>query len=156
MVSAFPAEIQQSVAAQLADCLVGAVAQRLRYRSDLNLPLPECEILMPTIPVKNFIRNREFFRIQSVMETGADHGMWTFQRYQQWMEKRADWYVPPAQSEWTEPEPAGAAAAPVSNPAPAAAERPKPAIPAAPAPGQPIEIEPVEGGLEELIRKLGR
>ena len=36
IVSAFPAETQNSVRAQLADCLVGAVSQRLRFRPDLE------------------------------------------------------------------------------------------------------------------------
>src|SRR5690349_23422139 len=75
VVSAFPAEIQGSVASQLADCLVAVIAQRLRFRQDLNIRVPECEILVATHAVKNFIRNREFFKIASSLETGADHGM---------------------------------------------------------------------------------
>lgn len=94
IVAAFPAEIQTAVAAQLADCLVGVIAQRLHFRPDLNIRLPECEILTPTNPVKAHIRNREFFRISSVLETGGDHGMWTFQRYRSWMEKRTNWRLP--------------------------------------------------------------
>ena len=71
IVAAFPAEIQNSVSAQLADCLVGVVSQRLHYRADLKIRVPECEILVPTNPIKNFIRNRDFFKIISTMETGA-------------------------------------------------------------------------------------
>src|SRR5205823_13775478 len=48
VVSAFPAEIQNSVAAQLADCLIGIISQRLRFRPELNIRVPECEILMAT------------------------------------------------------------------------------------------------------------
>ncbi|HEX9046513.1 MAG TPA: ATPase, T2SS/T4P/T4SS family, partial [Verrucomicrobiae bacterium] len=48
VVGAFPAEIQGSIAAQLADCLVGVISQRLRFRPDLNIRVPECEILMAT------------------------------------------------------------------------------------------------------------
>ena len=77
VVGAFPAEIQNSIAGQIADSLVAVIAQRLRFRPDLNIRVPECEILMPTIPVKTFIRNREFFKIIQVMETGAESGMWT-------------------------------------------------------------------------------
>src|SRR4051812_47468793 len=61
IVSAFPAEAQNSVRAQLADCLVGAVAQRLRYRADLKIRVPECEILLPSMAVKNFVRTGDFF-----------------------------------------------------------------------------------------------
>src|SRR2546423_5973958 len=61
VVSAFPAEIQSSVAAQLADCLLAVISQRLRFRPELNIPVPECEILMANHAVKHFIRTRAFF-----------------------------------------------------------------------------------------------
>src|SRR5947207_3304930 len=94
VISAFPAEIQSSVAAQLADCLVAVIAQRLRFRPDLNIRVPECEILIPTNPVKAHVRNRDFFKIISALETGGEQGMWTFQRYCTWLEKRTNWYIP--------------------------------------------------------------
>src|SRR5436190_5904545 len=94
LVSAFPAEIQNSVASQVADSLVAVICQRLRFRPELNIRVPECEILAPTHAVKNFIRNRDFFKIASSLETGADHGMWSFQRYCAWLEKRTKWYLP--------------------------------------------------------------
>ncbi len=78
VVAAFPAEIQNSVCAQLADSLVAVVCQRLQFRGDLKIQVPECEVLMPsTHAVKNFIRRGEFFKMISSMETGADQGMWT-------------------------------------------------------------------------------
>src|SRR5688572_18511491 len=46
VVSAFPSEIQNSIAPELADCLVGVIAQRLQFRADLNIRVPECEILI--------------------------------------------------------------------------------------------------------------
>jgi twitching motility protein PilT len=95
MILAFPSEIQNSVAAQLADCLSAVICQRLRYDANLGIRVPECEILRPTHAVKNFIRRGEFHQIASVMETGADHGMWTFARYRNWMTAKKDWYVPP-------------------------------------------------------------
>jgi len=88
VVGAFPAEIQNNVAAQLADCLVGVVSQRLQFRPNLNLLVPECEILMATLPIKNYIRNRDFFKIQSNLETGAEYGMWTYARYRGWLDKQ--------------------------------------------------------------------
>src|SRR5204862_3409865 len=54
VVSAFPAETQSAVRAQLADSLVAVVSQRLRFRPELNIRVPECEILMATHAVKNF------------------------------------------------------------------------------------------------------
>jgi twitching motility protein PilT len=162
VVSAFPSEIQSSVAAQLADCLVGVIAQRLRFRPDLNIRVPECEILVPTNPIKAFIRNRDFFKIISVLETGAEHGMWTFQRYRNWLDNRKDWFIPgksaePVDSEIDEPAVAPAGVSPpASIHKPAQADKPGPALPDAPGSrlGRRIEIEPVEGGLDELLKKL--
>jgi twitching motility protein PilT len=152
VVSAFPSEIQSSVAAQLADCLVGAISQRLRYRADLNIRVPECEILMVTHAVKNFIRNRDFFKIASSLETGADHGMWSLQRYRTWIDTRKNFYIP---EQNPEPPEAEAAEMPMLTEAP---EAPPPSTPksdpqekpaALPAkhktPGR-IEIEPIESG----------
>src|SRR6266516_158305 len=106
VVSAFPAEIQSGVSAQLADCLLAVISQRLRFRPDLNLRVPECEILMATHAVKNFIRNRDFFKIASSLETGAEHGMWSFLRYRTWLENRTNWYRPDQTPEPPENEPA--------------------------------------------------
>lgn len=94
MILAFPSEIQNSIAAQLADCLVAVVCQRLRYVPELGIRLPECEILRPTYAIKNFIRRADFHQIPSAMETGADHSMWTFARYKTWMSKKKDWHIP--------------------------------------------------------------
>jgi len=161
LVLAFPAEIQNNVCAQLADCLVGVVCQRLRYRTDLGIRVPECEILRPTVPVKAFIRNRDFFKIPQVLETGGEHGMWTFERYQAWLARRTQWHLPDKADGAPDDEPGpppentdlpadGSATPPASSRGPA---RPAGAVPAG-KPAAPIEIEPVEGGIEALLRKL--
>src|SRR5438552_1336680 len=158
IVSAFAAEIQGGVRAQLADCLVAVICQRLRYRPDLKMRIPECEILIPTIPVKSHIRSGDFFKIISAMETGAEHGMWTWQRYQNWIESRKTWHVPtPDEKPDTEPAeivPVAATPLPIHpSSKPVHPETKTPSASPAP-PGKRIEIEPVEGGLEELIKKL--
>src|SRR5579859_5363933 len=99
VVSAFPAEIQSAVCSQLADCLVAVISQRLRFREDINIRVPECEILMATNAVKNFIRTRDFFKIGSALDTGADHGMWSFDRYTRWLNGRTNFYIPSQNSE---------------------------------------------------------
>src|SRR5262245_53983344 len=164
VISAFPAEIQGSVAAQVADCLVAVIAQRLRFRQDLNIRVPECEILMATHAVTNFIRNRDFFKIAAPLETGAEHGMWSFQRYRTWLENRTNWYIPgqtpePTEAETTEaaPSPAPLQAFPLT-PKTAKTER-KTAPPSAEptrgrAPGR-IEIEPVESEFGKILKRPG-
>src|SRR5262249_53691530 len=104
IVGAFPGEIQGNVAAQLADCLVAVISQRLRFRHDLNIRVPECEILTSSHPVKAFIRNRDFFKISSALETGAEQGMWTFDRYRTWLDRRTAWSVPSRDSEMSDSE----------------------------------------------------
>src|SRR5436190_3807315 len=105
VVSAFPAEMQNAVRSQLADCLMGALAQRLRFRPDLKIRVPECEILFPTMAIRNFIRMGDFFKITSAMETGAEAGMWTFPRYQNWLSKRTSWHLPNANDEAPDTDP---------------------------------------------------
>jgi twitching motility protein PilT len=96
LVSAFSPEIQQSVCAQLADVLVGVVAQRLRFREGTNLVVPECEILMASTPVRALVRSGQFFKLGSALETGAADGSYTFPRYAEWLSRKSDWYHPPA------------------------------------------------------------
>src|SRR5438309_3230314 len=156
VVSAFPSEIQNSVAAQLSDCLVAVVAQRLRFRSDLNIRVPECEILIPTNPVKAHIRNRDFFKIISALETGAEQGMWTFARYRHWLQKRANWHMPGQNSEApdSETDEVQAASVPPLGTAPkpvVAVQKVKGAAPVAGSGGR-IEIEPVEGDFGKILK----
>jgi len=164
VVSAFPSEIQSSVAAQLADCLVAVISQRLRFRPELNIRVPECEILMPSHAIKGFIRNRDFFKIISSLETGAEHGMWTFQRYRNWLDRRTSWHIP-----GQNPEPPDSETPESSQPAPvlpAFASGTKPAIPPPEPPASHsathlrrppgrIEIEPTEGEFGKILKRPG-
>jgi twitching motility protein PilT len=163
VVSAFPAEIQSSVAAQVADCMLAVISQRLHFRPQLNIRVPECEILIPTHAVKNFIRNRDFFKITSSLETGADHGMWTLQRYRAWLDSRKNWYIPgqtPEAAEGEAPAPVAPAARPAAFPmAPKTAKHEhKPVVPhQAPATKGPavIEIEPGESEFGKILKGPG-
>jgi twitching motility protein PilT len=156
VVSAFPAEIQNSVSAQLADCLVAVVSQRLGFRADLNIRVPECEILMATHAVKNFIRNRDFFKIISALETGADHGMWSFQRYAKWLEGRTNLFISGQNAEPPDSEPASSPAmaplTPVSAAAPRTGKKLAGPRPVAETSGR-IEIEPDESDFGKILKK---
>ncbi len=157
VVSAFPAEIQSGVSAQLADCLVAVITQRLRYRPELNMRVPECEVLMATHAVKNFIRNRDFFKIISAIETGADHGMWSYQRYRSWLDGRTNWSFPDQNPETPDSEPVEAAPAIPSLVPAGGAKSPRPVA----KPGSDlklpdrIEIEPVEGEFGKILKRPG-
>ena len=117
----FPAEIQSSIRAQLADVLVGVVCQRLEFLGSLQLRVPKCEILFGSSAAKGTIRSGQMSQIANVILSGGEENMWTFDRYQRWMEQKTDW-VRPAR---VTASPAGADAAKVVS-------VPK-AVPAAPA-----------------------
>src|SRR5271170_804522 len=90
----FPSDIQGSIRAQLADCLVGICCQRLDYLSAHHLRVPRCEILLPSSGAKGTIRAGNYSQIANVLQSGGDEGMWTFDRYQRWMEQVQDWVRP--------------------------------------------------------------
>jgi len=98
-----------------------------------------------------------------MIETGADHGMWTFDRYQRWLDKRKDWSL----ANTAETADADAEPAMIPSPLPPAAPgqdgRPHETpltTPPGPVPGprskRTIEIEPVAGGLAEVVKKLAK
>jgi len=162
VVSAFPSEIQSSVSAQLADSLVAVVSQRLRFRPELNIRVPECEILVATHAVKNFVRNRDFFKIISAIEAGGEHGMWSYQRYRTWLDSRTEWHIPgespePPDTEPLEPPPRAAALASPATPSPRKPEQQTAApsnVPVGKAAPR-IEIEPVEGEFGKILKRPG-
>ncbi len=159
VVSAFPSEIQNSVAAQLADCLVGVIAQRLHFRNDLNIRVPECEVLTTSNAVKNFIRNREFFKMPSTIETGAEHGMWSFARYRSWLEKKTNFHIPGNASAPADEDESTASSVLPPMPAPVASPTRRPVESKVPEPtstpkstGGRIEIEPDEV-FDKILKK---
>src|SRR3984957_3454453 len=90
----FPSDMQRSIRAQLADCLVGLSCQRLDFLSAHRLRVPRCEILLPSSGARGTIRAGSFSQIASVLQSGGDEGMWTFDRYQRWIEQVTEWVRP--------------------------------------------------------------
>jgi twitching motility protein PilT len=150
--SAFPAEIQASVCAQLADCLVAVISQRLVFRPELNMRVPECEVLVANHAVRNFIRTREFFKITSSLETGADQGMWTFQRYRSWLQTRKKWHTPTEPAEAPASEVAGDIPRLPALPAAIKSVKTTPPQKSTPGIGERIEIEPEEGDWGKILK----
>jgi twitching motility protein PilT len=162
----FPSEIQGSIRAQLADCLVGVVSQRLHFLERWQLRVPLCEILIPNSGARGTIRAGQFSQITNVIQSGGEEGMWTFDRYQRWIEQQKEWVRPAtsppatgdggivrAATRLVTPSGRKAAASPRAAPS-AAAPRPAPA--SAADTGEEINIdEPLD--LEEiaaLARKI--
>ena len=93
VVSTFPAEAQSGVRAQLADCLLAVVCQRLIFKPAINIRVPECEILYANLTAKSIIRSGKYFKLNDALQTGAIDKMWSLQRYKEWLENRTDWYI---------------------------------------------------------------
>jgi twitching motility protein PilT len=121
----FPSDIQASVRAQLADCLVAVCCQRLEFLSGPRLHVPRCEILLPTSGARGTIRSGNFSQIATVLQSGGEEGMWTFERYQRWMDQATDWVHPPSSAALRAEGPAtprpAAALRTMAKPAPARA-----------------------------------
>ena len=143
IVSSFPAEIQSSVSAQLADCLLGVVCQRLVYHPEVGLRVPELEVLVATAAVRNLIRQGHFFKLASTIETGAKDGMWSFERYRQWMDAKPSWH----DFENAASEPAARGTEPV-------AERPSSTSAAPMRPDGAFAIEPPGEDFSKLLSEL--
>ena len=90
----FPAEIQSSIRAQLADCFVGIICQRLEFLAEARLRVPVCEILLPSAASRGTIRGGQFSQIANVLQTGGEQGMWNFDRYERWVAQKKDWVQP--------------------------------------------------------------
>jgi twitching motility protein PilT len=96
LVAAFPAEEQPSVCSQLADCLQAVICQRLPWREAAGLRVPECEVLVANTAVRANVRQGQFFKLGSLLETNARAGMWTYERYRGWLDGRTEFSRPPA------------------------------------------------------------
>jgi twitching motility protein PilT len=150
----FPSDIQPSIRAQLADCLVGVICQRLEFLSAQRLRVPRCEVLLPSSGAKGVIRSGQFSQLANVLQSGGEEGMWTFDRYQRWIEQYADWVRPPPPTPGREAAPVGRAPAAPLNPRVPLRQTPPPPVPA----DEVIEVpadEPVDlAELAELAKKI--
>ena len=163
----FPAEIQASIRAQLADCLVGMSCQRLEFLSTQRLRVPRCELLLPSSGARGTIRSGNFSHLATVLQSGADDGMWSFDRYQRWIEQNADWSRPAPPSAPRAPAEAaavnfvsqGAPVASAARPPQSPTRTSPPPTPGAPGAGDEVIEVPAEElnlqELAELARKVG-
>ncbi len=94
IVTSMPPDSQGNVRAQLADCLTAVISQRLVYRPDLGIRVPELEILRMTAAARSLVRQGQFFKLQLVLDTGRKDGSWSFERYREWLDEKSDWELP--------------------------------------------------------------
>lgn len=74
IIDTFPAEQQGQIRVQLSASLAGIFSQRLIPRVDGGL-VPAYELLINNAAVSNLIRESRTHEIQTVIETGMEHGM---------------------------------------------------------------------------------
>lgn len=77
VIEVFPEDMQAQVRASFADSLQAVVSQSLIKRADGKGRVAAVELLMATQPVRNLIRDAKNHQIQSVIQTGRQHGMQT-------------------------------------------------------------------------------
>lgn len=162
VVNAFPAEIQAGVCAQLADCLAAVVCQRLRYRPEIKLRVPECEILMPSSGVRGTLRQGQLSRLATALESGGTDGQWSWARYRAWLDARTDWVFPSEKhSEPMAHEIPTSALPPVTRglphrAAPPPARRKAPPAPSEAAPDGVLVIDDADEDPAAILERMGR
>lgn len=75
--SVFPADQQNAIVMQLANCLQAVIAQRLVPRADGVGQVLACEVCVATAAVRNVIRERQVHLLPNEMQTGARFQMQT-------------------------------------------------------------------------------
>ena len=83
IIEIFPQSQQPQIRVQLANCLIGIVAQRLLPRKDGKGRIAAVEFLANTSAVRNLIREGRIQQIYSMMQTGAKSGMRTMDNHLQ-------------------------------------------------------------------------
>lgn len=83
IIEAYPSSQQEQFRVQLANNLVGIVAQRLLPRKDGQGRVAAVEFLAVTPAVRNLIREGKIHQIHMVMQTGAKSGMRTMDNHLQ-------------------------------------------------------------------------
>ncbi len=80
IIDSFPGEQQNQIRAQLASSLLGIISQRLIPRKDGGL-VPACEIMFSTPATANIIRENRVHELDFVIETSAEEGMTSLNKY---------------------------------------------------------------------------
>lgn len=79
IIDSFPSDQQDQIRAQLAGSLLGIFSQRLLPSVNGGL-VPAYELLIATPAVQNLIREKRTFELDTIIETGHEKGMISFDR----------------------------------------------------------------------------
>lgn len=81
MIDVFPSHQQQQIRVQLSTVLQGIVSQQLIKRKDQSGRVAALEIMKVTPAIRNLIREKKVYQIQSVIQMGGKQGMVTMDSY---------------------------------------------------------------------------
>ena len=81
IIDVFPPEQQAQIRAQISTSLKMVVTQRLLKTKDGQGRCGAFEVMKCTAPIQNLIREAKIVQIQTVMQTGQQHGMVTMDKY---------------------------------------------------------------------------
>ena len=90
VIDVFPPHQQQQVRVQLANTLIGVIAQRLLRRKGGRGRVPAVEILVSNPAVRNLIREGKIHQIYSVIQTGGRQGMQLMDSYLEELYRRGE------------------------------------------------------------------
>jgi twitching motility protein PilT len=79
VVNLFPASEQSQAVASVSESLVGVISQRLLINAEGTAMVPAFEVLVNTFAMANIIREGDYFKIPSMISTGAGVGMQTME-----------------------------------------------------------------------------
>jgi twitching motility protein PilT len=79
VVNLFPASEQSQAVASVSESLVGVISQRLLINAEGTAMVPAFEVLVNSLAMANVIREGDYFKIPSMISTGAGIGMQTME-----------------------------------------------------------------------------
>ena len=92
--NSFPPEAQEVVRTQLASTLAVMVVQRLQFMRPPGFRVPTLSILVGSQPVKSVIRENKLSLIEGIIQTGRNLGMFTMDKYGEYLESRTRFTSP--------------------------------------------------------------
>jgi len=81
IIDAFPEHSKSQIRMQVASVLQGVISQQLLPTKELKGRVPAVEILLPTMAVRNLIREQKTHQILNEIQTGKNSGMITMDQY---------------------------------------------------------------------------
>lgn len=80
IIDVFPPYQQRQVTVQLAECLQGVLSQVLLARADGKGRVMASEVMVSTPGIRNLIRENDIAQIPSMLQMGAQYGMYTMDK----------------------------------------------------------------------------